>query len=108
MLYKCSLPSGFEMRASLILVALVGLLFCSLATLETTELFKLADDTSNDFSLLGFQQEASSVAVSQTRDLQSIAFPPTDENERPRVRRRAAGSSYPAKDFLHVLCIMRT
>ena len=108
MLYKCSLPSGFEMRAKLILAALVGLLFCSLATLETTELFKLGDDTSNDFSFLGTQQETSSTVVRQNLELQPNVVPTTDGSERPKVRRRAAGSSYPAKDFLHFICIMRT
>lgn len=96
------------MRASLIFAALVGLLFCSLATLEITELLKLADDASNDFSLLGTQQEASAAAVRESRDLQPRLAPTTHGFERPRVRRRPAGSSYPAKDFLHFLCIMRT
>ena len=93
------------MRAKLILVTLVGLLFCSLATLETTELLKLADDTSNDFSLSQSEHETSSAIVRKSVAVQPGAFPTTHESE---PRRRAAGSSYPAKDFLHFLCIMRT
>jgi hypothetical protein len=108
MLYKCYLPSGFEMRAKLIFAALVGLLFCSLAALETTELVKLADNTSNDFSLLGTRQEASSANVTQGRVVRPKPVPATDGSEPPTVRRRAAVSSHPAKDFLHFLCIMRT
>ena len=108
MLYKCSLLWGFEMRAKLILAALVGLLFCSLATFETTELLKLADDTSNDFSLLGTRQESSSTVVYQSRDHHPRVVPSTHGSERPGIRHLAAGSSHPAKDFLHFLCIMRT
>jgi len=96
------------MRARLIFAALVGLLFCSLATLETAELLKLADDTSNDFSLLGTQREASPTVVRQSLEVQPKAIPAMDGSERPRVRRRPAGSSYPAKDFLQFFCIMRT
>ena len=108
MLYKYSLPSGFEMRAKLIFAALLGLLFCSLAALETTELVKLADNTSNDFSLLGTRQEASSANVDQSRVVRPKPVPDTYRSGRPTVRRRGTGVSYPAKDFLHFLCIMRT
>jgi hypothetical protein len=38
------------MRLKVIFFVVVGLLLCSLATLETPEFLKLADDTSNDFS----------------------------------------------------------
>jgi len=96
------------MRARLIFAALVELMFCSLASLETTELLKLADNTYNDFSLLGTQQKASSAAVTQSRVVELKALPTTDGRERPRVRRRPVDSSYLAKDFLHFLCIMRT
>lgn len=108
MLYKSFWPSGFEMRAKLTLAALVGLILCGVATLETPEFLKLVDNTSNDFSLLGTQQEASSEVVRQSLEVQPKAGPTTERSERPRVRRRAAGSSYPTKDILHFLCIMRT
>ena len=96
------------MRAKLILVTLVGLLFCSLATLETTELLKLADDTSNDFSLPQSEHETSSAIARKSLSVQPTAYPTTNECEPRRVHRRAADSSYPAKDFLHFLCIIRT
>jgi len=108
MLYKCFWPSGFEMRSRLIFTTLVVLLLCSLGTLETTELLNLADDTSNDFSLLGSQQQTASAVVRESVEGQPRVVPPTDGSERPRVRRQAAGSSRPGKDFLHFLCIMRT
>jgi hypothetical protein len=108
-LYKCSSDQGLEMRAKLILAALFGLLLCSLATLEIAELARLADDTSNDFSLPHFAQESSSKAVHSSRDLQPTAasYPP-DECERPRICRWATGSSHLAKDFLHFLCVLKT
>jgi hypothetical protein len=96
------------MRAKLILVTLVGLLFCSLATLEATELLKLADDISNDFSLAQSEHETSSAIVCKSVAVQPGAFPTTHQSEPRRARRRTAGSSYPAKDFLHFLCIIRT
>ena len=96
------------MGSKLILAAFFGLLLCSLATLEITELSRLADDTSNDFSLLHYGQETSSVIVRKSLAVQPKAFPTTDESEPPRVLRRGAGSTYPAKDFLRFLCIIRT
>lgn len=96
------------MRAKLILAALFGLLLCSLVTLEITELSRLADDTSNDFSLPQSGQESSSAAVRESRDLQPRVIPTAHWCERPRVFRHTAGSSCTAKDFLHSLCVIRT
>jgi len=95
------------MRATLILATLVGLLFCSLATLETTELLKLADDISNDFSLPHSGQESASAAIRESCELQPRVVATTHRCEWPRVFRHTAGSSHPAKDFLHFLCIIR-
>lgn len=96
------------MLAKLILAALFGLLLCSLAILEITELSRLADDTSNDFSLLHSGLESSSAAVRESRDLQPRVVGITHRCERPRVFRHTAGSSKPAKDFLQFLCTIRT
>jgi len=94
------------MRAKFIFATLVGLLFCSLATLEITELLELTDDTFNDFSLIGTQQASSAVVT------QSLALQPktnlTTETERPTARRLPPSASYQARDVLHLLCIMRT
>jgi hypothetical protein len=94
------------MRAKFIFATLVVVLFCSLATLEITELFELTDDTSNDFSLVGTQQ-ASSAVVPQSLELQPKTNP-TTETERPTARRLPPSASYHANDVLHLLCIMRT
>jgi hypothetical protein len=94
------------MRAKFIFVTLVALLFCSLATLEITELFELTDDTFNDISIVGTQQ-ASSAVVPQNLELQPKTNP-TTETERPTARRLPPSASYHAKDVLHILCIMRT
>jgi hypothetical protein len=94
------------MRAKFIFATLLGLLFCSLVTLEITELFELSDDTSNDFSLVGTQQ-ASSVVVPQSLELQPKTNS-TTATERPTARRLPPSASYHAKDVLHLLCIMRT
>ena len=66
------------MRAKLILATLFGLFLCSLATLEITELSRLVDDTSNDFSLPHSGPESSSAAVRRSCDLQprSDSYPP--------------------------------
>jgi len=94
------------MRAKFIFATLVVVLFCSLATLEITELFELTDDTFNDFSLVGTQQ-ASSAVVPQSLELQPKTNP-TTETERPTARRLPPSASYQARDVLHLLCIMRT
>jgi hypothetical protein len=62
------LPSDADVCTRLIFATLIGLLLLSLATLETTELLRLADDTSNDASLPNVQQKVGSIAVPQSRD----------------------------------------
>lgn len=44
------------MRIKLTLATVVGLLFCTVATMELPELINLVDDTSNDFSLVVFAE----------------------------------------------------
>ena len=99
-------PLGFGMRAKFIFATLVGLLFCSLATLEINELFELTDDTSNDFSFVGTQQ-ASSGVVAQSLELQPKTNR-TTETKWPTARLLCPSASSHAKDVLHLLCIMRT
>jgi hypothetical protein len=96
------------MRAKLILATLFGLFLCSLATLEITELSRLVDDTSNDFSLPYSGLESSSAAVRKSCDSQprSDSYLPYG-CEQPRVWRRTTGSSELTKDSFHILCIMR-
>jgi hypothetical protein len=97
------------MRASLILATLFGLLLCSLATLELTELVRLADDTSNDFSLPQSGQESLPVTIRNSHDLRpAVASNPPHEYGRPRVCRRVTDSAHLAKDCLHLLCVIKT
>src|ERR1700730_3069590 len=108
MLYKWALLLCLEMRSRLIFAVLLGVLFCSLASLESTELIRLADDTSNDFSLSLSEHETSSASVRESHSVQPKTLPATDESEPRKVRRLFEDSSYAAKDSLHFLCIMRT
>jgi hypothetical protein len=96
------------MRPKVIYFVMVGLLFCSLATLETAEFLKLADDTSNDFSLLNVELDTSSAIVLQSHDSQPKAVPATIQNEQPKVRPNISDSSNASADLLHVLCVIRT
>ena len=96
------------MCSRFILVAIVSLLFCSLSTLETPELVKLADDTSNDYSLLTHQEEVSA----SIRDLVPIARANPSRRRstiaRKPIQLRFSMPSRPAQDFLHFLCVQRT
>jgi hypothetical protein len=108
MLYKWTLLLCLEMRSRLIFAVLLGLLFCSLASIEATELIRLADDTSNDFSLSHSEHETSSANVRESHSVQPKTLPATDESEPRKVLRLFEDSSYAAKDSLHFLCVMRT
>ena len=101
------MPSGGGMRAKIIFATLVGLLFCSLATFEITELANLSDDTSNDFLAFDSQQAPSEI-VDQSIELQSKNNPTADDGERPTVSRWLESDSHHAKGVLHLFCIMRT
>ena len=96
------------MRTRFILVAVVSLLFCSLSTLETPELVKLADDTSNDFSILIRRQETTESICNPARvsRLKTIRRHPV--YERAPIQFRFASSSLPGRDFLCFFCVLRT
>jgi hypothetical protein len=96
------------MRLKVIFFVVVGLLFCSLATLETAEFLKLADDTSNDFSLLNVETNTSSAIVRQSQESQPKAVPAPIQRSQPKVHLASAGASNVATDLLHVLCVIRT
>jgi hypothetical protein len=97
------------LRPKLIFFVIVGLLFCSLATLETTEFLKLADDTSNDFSLLHVETNTSSAIVRQSRESQPEAVRvPIEKTWQPKVLPPIPDSSHTSIDFLHLLCVIRT
>jgi hypothetical protein len=97
------------MRPRVIFFVIVGLLFCSLATLETTELFKLVDDTSNDFSLLNVDSNTSSTLLRQSQESRPKALPAPIPRRRPEVRPAISQASQNVShDLLHVLCVIRT
>jgi hypothetical protein len=54
------------MRVKLALAIVIGLLSCALVVRELPELINLVDDTSNDFSLVVFAKDASTVVKIQT------------------------------------------
>ncbi len=97
------------MRPKLIFFVIVGLLFCSLATLETTEFLKLVDDTSNDFSLLNVETNTSSAVVRQSRESQPEAVRiPIQKTRRPIVLPAVPDPVDASSDLLHALCVIRT
>jgi hypothetical protein len=113
LLYKLSQEFlGLFMRIRLSLAIAVGLLFCTLAALELPELLTLTDDTSNDFSLLGAQQETSAVvSQSHVRHMvvrQPIVLPARSDRKQPNERARFVASVRTAKESLHLLCTLRT
>jgi hypothetical protein len=98
------------LRINLTLAMAVGLLFCSLATMELPELVNLTDDTSNDFSLVVFVKNAVTIvkvqmhrqgrsALAGVRRRQAAAFFAT---------RSPIQSFHTSGDPLHLLCVQRT
>lgn len=96
------------MRPKIIFFIVVGLLFCSLATLETSEFLKLADDTSNDFSLLNVEANTSTAVVRQSHESQPKAVPAPIERRQPQVLPDIPDAANASTDILHVLCVIRT
>jgi hypothetical protein len=99
------------MRIKLTFAIVVGLLFCSIATLELPELINLVDDTSNDFS----------VVVLTKRAVTIVKVQPLDLNIRPVLAdiqgRQPSGCLPPQyliqpfdtpNDLLHLLHVQRT
>jgi hypothetical protein len=96
------------MRPKIIFFIVVGLLFCSLATLETSEFLKLADDTSNDFSLLNVEANTSTAVVRQSHESQPKAVPAPIQRRQPQVLLDIPDAANASADILHVLCVIRT
>ncbi len=87
----------------------VGLLFCSLALLELSELLNLSDGTSTDYSLTIFQSTTGGVAKERS-DLPVTVKTGGKriKSESPRLPRRSEVRSNPCGDALRLLCIERT
>jgi hypothetical protein len=96
------------MRPRVIFFVVVGLLFCSLATLETGEFLKLADDTSNDFSLLNVEANTTSAIVRRSQESQAKAVPAPIQSRQSKFRADISGTVDTSSDILHVLCVLRT
>jgi hypothetical protein len=95
------------MRIKLVLAIVVGLLVWPLAALELPELINLTDDTSNDFSLIVFAENAATVVKNQMLQLKRSPMLAS-------IRRRQVGACFApcslvksSDDMLHSLCIQR-
>ncbi len=103
------------MRIKLTLATVVGLLFCTLATMELPELINLVDDTSNDFSLVVFAENV--MTVVKNRML------PQGRPVLADIPRQQAAATFQAHSFaslqthsltrtsddtLHLSCVQRT
>jgi hypothetical protein len=97
------------MCARLIFATLIGLMLCSIATIETSELLRLADDTSNDFSLPNVPHQPASIAVAEFREPYPLTAPTLKGQGRPNFRPQTAiASAKTSQDILRALCIIRT
>jgi len=107
------------MRTKLILGLIVGILFCSLVSLEIPELAKLSDDTSNDFAILTSSSTLNSpVILSLQKGVHLPAFhvttglPPQEigrSTSRPNDAITLAGHTSGSADMLlRLICVQRT
>jgi hypothetical protein len=109
LLYNSLVLPNPKMRLKVIFFVVVGLLFCSLATLETSEFLKLADDTSNDFSLLNVEANTSTAVVRQSHESQPKAVPAPIQRRQPKAQLEIpVASNARNHDLIHVLCVIRT
>jgi hypothetical protein len=97
-------------KLTLMTLTVVGLLFCTLATMELSELINLADDSSNDFSLVVFAENTVTAiktrALPQGRPLlRDIQPRQADEYFQSHSLIRTFQAS--DDDMLHVLCVQR-
>jgi hypothetical protein len=96
-------------RTKVILATLAGMLFCALFTMELPELLRLANDTSNDFSMTTLQHgaPAATKAPVHRADFGPLVVGAMPQRERQaRVQTRITERS--VDDFLHSLCTLRT
>jgi hypothetical protein len=97
------------MRSHLSLAVLVGLLFCGLAAIEVPEFVQLTDDTSNDYTVIVSQSEASTVEDGQQSGVAAIATRSNAiSSEYNRTPRSFHGAMHRSHDVLHLYCVQRT
>ncbi len=97
-------------RVSFVLV--MGLLMCTLSTLELPELIKLTDNTSNDYSTAVFQKNKTTSAALRTHPpdvvrLVVVKVPPV-VCARPALRIESSELFNSLPDLLHLFCVQRT
>lgn len=96
------------MRTRVVLSIVVGLLFCTLATLEFPEFLRLVDDTSNDYSLTTEVREAlPSIAQKEAPRRAALRAASAPRRDWGPTRFRFSHSPF-AADILHWICILRT
>lgn len=99
------------MRNRLTLLTVVGLLLCSLSTIELPELVNLIDNTSNDYSLVVFGKDAPTVTKVRVGTLHrggraaDISRLPTAA---PFWIATSIQPLHMPEDILHLFCVQRT
>lgn len=97
------------MCARLIFATLIGIMLCGIATVETTELLRLADDTSNDFSLPHIPRQAVSIAVARFREPYPQTGQARKDGGRLSFRTTATtAATTTSRDILRAFCVIRT
>ena len=91
---------------------IIGLLFCTLGTLELPELVNLTDNTSNDYSPSVFQNQQASI-VKETKQVPDETLPvvplrPKSERQTVLQMRYAQSVCAAQSNSLHLFCILRT
>jgi|SRR5579862_2566473 len=99
-------------RNKLTLLTVVGLLLCSLATIELPEMVNLIDNTSNDYSLVLLTRDAPTVIKVQVGMLPQGSTGLTGTQSRPTAASRWTDPLIQRlrapEDLLHLLCVHRT
>jgi hypothetical protein len=96
-------------RIKFILAIVAGILLCTVCTQEIPELLRLADDTSNDFSLVaveGVVPHAVEAAERRTDFTPAVASTKPRREATARFQSRCFGPSI--DEVLHSLCVLRT
>jgi hypothetical protein len=97
-------------RVSFVLV--MGLLMCTLSTLEVPEFIKLTDNTSNDYSTVVFQKNKTISAALRTQPPDVVRLVvvvvPTAVYARPALRIESSELFDSLPDLLHLFCVQRT
>ena len=100
------------MLAKITFRLVLGILLCSLATIEAVEFVRLVDDTSNDFSISNSVEESSSAILIAARNRErQVPPPPLLRRQNPKSQLLSARTfviSHPVDVSPQFLCIWRT